>query len=44
MARYAAQNKVNNPDNLKQFNLDGYKFNLENSTELDWVFTRKTDS
>lgn len=43
MARYAAQNKINNPAHLKQFDLEGYKFNLESSTELDWVFTRKVD-
>ena len=41
MARYMIQNKIQNPDDLKDFDLDGYKFQPKLSDENDWVFTRK---
>lgn len=40
MARYAATNNIQNPSDLKQFNLDGYKYNQSMSQEKSWVFTR----
>lgn len=43
MARYAADNRVENAEDLKFFDTDGYKFNPEMSSETDWVFTRKVE-
>ncbi|NPA72954.1 MAG: peroxide stress protein YaaA [Gammaproteobacteria bacterium] len=44
MARYAADNLVENAENLKFFEVDSYQFNPEQSTETDWVFTRKIEA
>jgi cytoplasmic iron level regulating protein YaaA (DUF328/UPF0246 family) len=41
MARYMIQNRIQNPEELKDFNTDGYKFQPKLSGENDWVFTRK---
>ena len=41
MASFIVQNRINNPENLKEFNEDGYKFNEGFSSEERWVFTRK---
>lgn len=43
MARYIIENKIDNVENLKQFNLDGYSFNAELSTEKVPVFTRNQE-
>lgn len=43
MARYAADNLIENAEELKFFDTDGYKFAPEQSSETDWVFTRKLD-
>lgn len=43
MARYAADHKIENAEDLKFFNTEGYQFNPEMSSENDWVFTRKID-
>ena len=40
MARYIVDNNVSNPEDLKLFDIDGYSFNTNMSTEDDWVFTR----
>lgn len=40
MVRYILQNQLTNPEQLKDFNLGGYWFDEENSTETDWVFKR----
>jgi cytoplasmic iron level regulating protein YaaA (DUF328/UPF0246 family) len=40
MARYIIKNKITNPEELKVYNVDGYSFDVNNSTENDWVFTR----
>lgn len=40
MARYIVQEKIQNPEHLKDFTLGGYHFNAELSTENDWIFTR----
>lgn len=42
MARYMAVNQLENPDDLKHFNVDGYGFNPELSQVNKWVFTRDT--
>ena len=43
MARYAADHQVENAEDLKFFDVDGYKFDPEQSSETDWVFTRKQE-
>ena len=41
MARYLVTNKVTTVEGIHHFDLDGYKFNVKLSTELEPVFTRK---
>lgn len=41
MARYAADNLVENAEDLKCFEVEGYRFDAESSSESEWVFTRK---
>ena len=43
MARYAADQQIENVEDLKGFNYDGYAFNANLSSEKDWVFTRRLD-
>lgn len=43
MARYAADHRVENAEDLKYFDTDGYKFNPQMSSETDWVFIRKIE-
>ncbi|WP_026941749.1 peroxide stress protein YaaA [Hellea balneolensis] len=40
MARWIMQNRVDRAEGLKDFNLDGYKFNKTDSSETELVFTR----
>ena len=40
MARYIIQNQINSPNDIKQFNLDGYEYNDELSIAMEPVFTR----
>ena len=40
MARYIVKNDINNPEDLKSFNIGGYRFDENLSSENDWVFTR----
>lgn len=40
MARYILQNEIQDPEMLKVYNVDGYTFNVNLSTENEWVFTR----
>ncbi len=40
MCRFAIKHKITNPEHLKAFDLGGYVFNADMSTEKDWVFTR----
>lgn len=44
MARYAADNTVENAEDLKYFDYEGYEFNPELSSEVEWVFTRNQES
>ena len=44
MARWIIQNKVNSVEDLKQFNLDDYKYDLNLSNELEFVFHSSTTS
>ena len=41
MSSYIIKNRIKNPEDIKEFNLDGYKFNKKLSTDTDWTFTRK---
>ena len=41
MARYAARQDVKEPEQLKDFDLDGYAFAPAASSERDWVFRRR---
>lgn len=41
MARYAAMNKIEQVEDLKYFDYEGYQFSPELSSETNWVFTRK---
>jgi len=43
MARYAADQQIENAEELKYFDVDGYRFEPELSSETDWVFTRKVE-
>ena len=40
MARFIIQNRVNNEEDLKKFDLDGYNYNSEKSSEGKLVFIR----
>mgnify|MGYP001401779250 CR=1 FL=1 len=40
MSKFIIQNKIDNPDDIKAFDLDGYLFNKDLSVETEWVFTR----
>lgn len=41
MARYAALGKIIDPEKLKNFDLDGYRFEAKNSDQKRWVFRRR---
>ena len=40
MARFAADNRAKEAENLKDFSLDGYRFQPSRSEGNDWVFSR----
>jgi cytoplasmic iron level regulating protein YaaA (DUF328/UPF0246 family) len=44
MARYAALKNISQPEKLKGFDLDGYAFAEDASTESSWVFRRKLEA
>lgn len=41
LSRYIIQNKLSNPEDIKSFDEDGYRFNKTLSKGNNWVFTRK---
>ncbi len=41
MARFMVLNRIEDPEDLKDFDLEGYKFQPKLSGDDDWVFTRK---
>ncbi len=41
MARYAAQHGITDPQQLKDFDVDGYAFDAAASADTTWVFRRK---
>ncbi len=40
MARYIIDNNIEEPEEIKGFNVGGYQFDANLSTENEWVFTR----
>ena len=40
MARFIIQNRLQSEEGLKKFDLDGYKYNAEKSSESKLVFIR----
>lgn len=40
MARFIVKNNISNPEEIKAFDTDGYRYDENLSTEDDWVFTR----
>lgn len=44
MARYAAENRITDPEQLKDFDVDGYAFEPGASTEREWVFRRRQEA
>ncbi len=41
MASFIVKNRINKPDQIKDFDLDGYRYSKTLSTETQWVFKRK---
>lgn len=41
LSRYIIQNRLQDVDDIRSFDEEGYKFNSKLSNEKDWVFTRK---
>lgn len=41
MVRYMALHQINQPDQLKRFDLEGYQFDPNESTDQQWVFKRR---
>ena len=41
MVRYLAENKIDRPEDLQDFNLGGYKYSKKDSSEFEPVFLRK---
>jgi len=41
MSRYIIKNKLTNPEDIKDFDEEGYRFNSKLSKGHNWVFTRK---
>ena len=40
MAKFIIKERLKNPDDLKNFDLEDYKFNKKLSSEFDWTFSR----
>ena len=43
MARYAAENGITDPEQLKEFDVDGYAFDAGVSGDSSWVFRRRVE-
>ncbi len=42
MTRFIIENAFDDPEMIKTFDVDGYRFNPKLSTENEWIFTRKS--
>ena len=40
MARFMIKNQIENPEDLKEFDVDGYRFDPNQSTDNEWLFYR----
>jgi cytoplasmic iron level regulating protein YaaA (DUF328/UPF0246 family) len=40
MVNYIIRNRLENPENLKEFSDEGYRFDQDLSNESSWVFLR----
>jgi cytoplasmic iron level regulating protein YaaA (DUF328/UPF0246 family) len=40
MANYILKNNLQHSEELKNYDLDGYRFDENQSTDKEWVFTR----
>jgi len=40
MSRYMIKSRIDKAEDLKSFDLDGYRYNNKLSTDINWVFTR----
>ena len=43
MASFIVKNRINKTDQIKEFDVDGYKYNCDLSNEFNWVFTRRAN-
>ena len=43
MARYMINNRLEKPEDLKSFDMDGYRYQKDQSNDNEWVFTREHD-
>lgn len=41
MSRYLIDQRIDEPEGLKDFNSEGYRYNPDLSKDCDWVFTRR---
>lgn len=41
MTSYIINNRIDKPDQIKDFDVDGYRFDANYSSDQEWVFTRK---
>lgn len=44
MSRFIIENRIEDPNHLKDFDRDGYRFNAAASTKDEWIFTRSGNS
>ncbi|WP_292042416.1 MULTISPECIES: peroxide stress protein YaaA [unclassified Brevundimonas] len=44
MTRYIIENRLEKAEDIKIFDLDGYRFDAAGSTEFDWIFIREGNS
>ena len=40
LAGYIIRHRIQDPDDIKQFDLEGYRYNKKLSSDLEWIFTR----
>ena len=43
MARFIVTNKLTEPEDIKDFNLEGYKFESKANDDKNYIFSRKTN-
>ena len=43
MARFIVNNRLTEPEDIKDFNLEGYKFESKANDDKNYIFSRKSD-